>query len=391
MSSEPDPDLIVDTDTLAALCERLASEPYVTVDTEFMREKTFWPILCLVQLGGENEARAVDALADGIDLAPLFDLMANRDVLKVFHAARQDIEIFHHLSGNVPVPVFDTQVAGMVCGFGDSVSYENLVSKLARERIDKSSRFTDWSARPLSKRQLDYALSDVTHLRVVYEKLRKKLEKSGRGSWLDAEMDILTSPETYIQEPDEAWRRIKIRSGRPQMLAILKEVTAWREREAQRRDLPRNRVLRDEALLDLAGIAPRTVEDLARIRGLGRGLAEGAGGKAILEAVARGLAVPDSEAPVLPQKPDLPDGLGPVIDLLKVVLKMKCESEGVAQKLVANVADLEQIAASDDADVAALSGWRRELFGNAALAIKHSELAVTIEGKKLVLRPVSAD
>lgn len=383
-------ELITDTGALAAFCERLAGEPYVTIDTEFMREKTFWPILCLVQLGGKDEALAIDTLADGIDLAPLFELMADTKVLKVFHAARQDIEIFHHLSGHVPEPVFDTQVAGMVCGFGDSVSYENLVAKLAREQIDKSSRFTDWSARPLSARQLDYALSDVTHLRVVYEKLRRKLEASGRGSWLDAEMEILTSPETYIQAPEVAWRRVKIRSGKPKLLAILKEVAAWREREAQGRDLPRNRILRDEALLDLAGSAPQTVEQLARIRGLGRGLAEGRGGKALLEAVARGAAVAPEDAPTLPARPDLPEGLGPVIDLLKVVLKMKCEAEGVAQKLVANAADLELIAADDDADVAALRGWRRELFGEDAIAVKHGRMAVTIERRKLVLRQVAA-
>ena len=376
---------IVDSADLAGVCERFSRERYVTVDTEFMRERTFWPQLCLVQIAGADEAVAVDTLAADLDLTPVYTLLADTRVLKVFHAARQDIEIFYYRMGDVPRPIFDTQIAAMVCGFGDSVAYDTLVAKLTKNRIDKSSRFTDWSLRPLSKRQLDYALADVVHLRAVYDRLLAQLERSGRSSWLEAEMAILTDPETYRLDPEDAWRRIKIRGGRPRMLAILREVTAWREREAQRRDLPRNRVLRDEALLDIAAHAPETVEQLARTRGLGRNLAEGRQGEALLDAVARGLALPESQCPVLPGRPQLPDGLGPVVDLLKVLLKMKCEAHGVAQRLVASSGDLELIAADDDADVLALSGWRREVFGEDALAVKHGRLAITVAGKALQL------
>ena len=261
--------LITETDALARACRGLSHADYITVDTEFMRERTYWPRLCLVQIGGPDETAMIDALAPDLDLAPLFALMADTGVLKVFHAARQDIEIFHHLSGEVPAPIFDTQVAAMVCGFGDSVGYDTLVAKLAKARIDKSSRFTDWARRPLTDKQLQYALSDVTHLRVAYEKIARRLERTGRAGWLDEEMAVLTDPATYAADPDEAWRRIKTRGRDPRFFALLREVAAWREREAQRRDVPRNRVLRDEALAEIAAHAPQTVEDLSRVRGLG--------------------------------------------------------------------------------------------------------------------------
>ncbi|MDR3515004.1 MAG: ribonuclease D [Azospirillaceae bacterium] len=377
--------LITDTATLDAACAQLATADFITVDTEFMREKTFWPKLCLVQIAGPQAAFSVDPLAEGIDLAPLFRLLDDTNVLKVFHAARQDVEIFFHLSGRIPAPLFDTQVAAMVCGFGDSVGYETLIAKLTGVRIDKSSRFTDWSARPLTPRQLDYALADVVHLRPAYEKLMRRLQRNGRVSWLDEELAILTDPATYQAEPDQAWRRLKVRSDKPRFLALLKEVAAWREREAQRKDLPRSRVLRDEALLEIAAHGPRTIDDLARTRGLGRSVAEGRFGVELMAAVERGLALPDSELPTLEPRMEPPPGIAPIIELLRVLLKMVCDDNHVATKLVANAADLEAIAADDDAPVPALKGWRRDLFGEAALALKHGRLALAIADKRVTL------
>jgi ribonuclease D len=382
--------MISDTDSLRAFCRRLAEAPFVTVDTEFMRERTYWPQLCLVQLAGPDEARAVDPLAPGIDLTPLFELLADPKVLKVFHAARQDIEIFLHMSDAIPKPLFDTQVAAMVCGFGDAVGYETLVSQLARARIDKSMRFTDWSLRPLTEKQVQYALADVTHLRVAYEKLVAKLEKNGRIGWLAGEMTELTEPATYRVPFEDCWRRLKPRSTSPRFLAVLRELAAWREREAQERDLPRQRVVRDEALTEIAAHRPTTVAELARTRGLGKGLVEGRMGQAILEAVAHGLAVPEDQAPQAAERVELPRGLGPVVELLKVLLKMKCDEHGIAQKLVANSADIEAIALADDAPVASLSGWRREVFGEDALKLKHGRLGLGFctDGRRLRLVPI---
>ncbi len=382
--------MISDSPSLAAFCERLSRAEYITVDTEFMREKTYWPILCLVQVAGPDEARAIDPLAPGIDLTPLFDLLANPKILKVFHAARQDVEIFLHRAGAIPAPMFDTQVAAMVCGFGDAVGYETLVSQLARARIDKSMRFTDWSLRPLTEKQVQYALADVTHLRVAYEKLVRKLEQNGRIAWLAEEMAELTAPETYRVPFEECWRRLKPRSTSPRFLNVLRELAAWREREAQERDLPRQRVVRDETLTEIAAHHPATVAELARTRGLGKGLVEGKMGQAILEAVARGLAMPEDQAPTPPDRVELPRGLGPVVDLLKVLLKMKCDEHGVASKLVANVADIEAIAADDNANVPALHGWRRDLFGEDALLLKHGRLGLGFctDGRRLRLVPI---
>ncbi len=377
--------IISDTASLAAFCARLASEKFITVDTEFMRDKTYWPILCLVQVAGAAEAAAIDPLAEGINLTPLLELMANERVLKVFHAARQDIEIFFQLSGTVPHPLFDTQVAAMVCGFGESVSYETLAGKLAGARIDKSSRFTDWSNRPLTERQIDYALADVVHLRPVYEKLRANLERSGRGPWLDEEMEILTDPAIYRLEPEEAWRRFKPRSGNRRFLAVLRELAAWRESAAQQRDLPRSRIVRDEQLLEIAAHAPTSVAELARSRGLGKGIVEGKFGAEMLAAIGRALALPESEYPALPARRDPPPGIGPLVDLLRVLLKHRCEENGVAQKLVANSDDLEMIAADDAAPVRALTGWRFELFGRDALELKRGRLALTAGGKQIRL------
>jgi ribonuclease D len=380
--------VISDSSTLADFCGRMSTEVFVTVDTEFMRDRTYWPDLCLVQVAGAEAAAAIDPMAEGIDLAPLFELLANPQVLKVFHAARQDLEIFFIQGGRLPMPIFDSQVAAMVCGFGDSVSYETLAARLAGARIDKSFRFTDWSKRPLSDRQLTYALGDVTHLRLIYEKLSKRLHATGRERWVDEEMAVLTNPATYRLDPETAWMRLKPRSGSPKFLNVLKSVAAWRETEAQRRNLPRNRLVRDEALLEIAAQAPSTVAELSRTRTLSRGTAEGVVGEALLAAVARGLTTPLDEAPKLADRPEVPPGRGPLIDLLKVLLKLKCEAHHVAQKLVATTADLEAIACSDEAAVAALGGWRRDVFGADALALKQGRLALTAARDAIRLVPL---
>jgi len=378
--------LITKTAELIAFCNSLKGLPFVTVDTEFMRESTYWPQLCLVQVAGPDDAAAIDALAPGIDLAPLFDLMDAPETLKVFHAARQDLEIFYHLMGHVPAPLFDSQVAAMVCGFGDQVGYENLIAKLTKARIDKSSRFTDWSRRPLSDKQINYALSDVTHLRDAYRKLTKELERNGREAWLDSEMAVLQSASTYEGNPDLAYKRIKARNPKPRVAALLKELAAWREREAQRRDMPRNRILRDDALMEIAHHAPKNANDLARTRGLGDRMAKGPGGVEILKAVERALAIPESDLPKAQAKIDLPSGIGPVSDLLKVFLKMICEETGVAQKLIANSSDIDHIAAfGADAKVEAMEGWRYEMFGEAAVKLRSGEIGLAIKNKKVVL------
>jgi ribonuclease D len=380
--------VIADNRELAEFCRLQADADYVTVDTEFIRDNTYWPQLCLIQIAGPEQAAVIDPLAPGLNLAPVLALLADPRVLKVFHAARQDLEIFYHLTGKVPEPIFDTQVAAMVCGFGEQASFESLAQKLAGIAIDKSSRFTDWSHRPLSERQIRYALDDVVHLRPIYERLDRQLDKNGRAPWLSAEMAVLTDPATYRIDPAESWRRLKVRAGKPRFLAVLKELAAWREEEAQRRDLPRNRLIRDEALLEIAAHMPTTIDELARTRGLSRGTAEGKVGQGILAAVQRALAKPERDWPRPEPKPELPSGLAPLIDLLRVLLKTKCEAEGVAQKLVASAADLELIAADDDAKVPALSGWRRTLFGEDALALKHGALALTAKGKRIAIIPV---
>jgi ribonuclease D len=321
-----------------------------------------------------------------LDLSPLLDLFANEKVLKVFHAGRQDLEIFYHLAGCLPTPVFDTQVAAMVCGFGDSVGYDTLISSLTDVRIDKSSRYTDWSIRPLSNRQVEYALGDVTHLRGAYEKLKKNLDDNGRANWLTEEMAVLTAEETYYTNPGNAYLRIKARNPKPRLLAVLREVAGWRQTEAELRNLPRNRILKDEALLEIAHHVPKTSAELERTRGLGKKMADNASGQALLEAVKRGLAVPDSECPKPKINTRLPSDIGPTSELLKVLLKMKCVESGVAQKLVASSSDVDLIAAfGEDADVKAMSGWRRELFGEDALKLKGGAMALAVRNKKVAV------
>ena len=384
--------LITRTDDLARHCSAWAGAPYITIDTEFIRESTYWPRLCLVQIAGPEDGSggdeaAIDPLADGIDLQPLFDLMANPSVLKGFHAARQDLESFVKLTGFVPAPIFDTQVVAMVCGNGDQVGYETQVNKIAKASIDKSARFTDWAKRPLTDRQLSYAMADVTHLRKIYDVLSAELERAGRAEWVEEEMEILASVETYQVDPREAWRRIKSRGAKPRVLAILRELAAWRETEAQRRDMPRNRLIRDEALLELAASGPRTVEDLARTRGLSKGQAEGRMGQDRLAAVETARALNESDWPAFERRPDILPGIGPLSDLLKVLLKLRCEENAVAQKLVANASDLDVIASTEEPDIPAMKGWRRKVFGEDALALKSGHLGLAASGTAIhVLR-----
>ncbi|MFC3693782.1 ribonuclease D [Chenggangzhangella methanolivorans] len=375
--------MITDTNALKTVCARLAKAPYITVDTEFLRETTFWPKLCVVQLADAEGPEVVDALAPGIDLTPLFELMDDRNVLKVFHSGRQDIEIFHHLSGKVPHPVFDTQVAAMVLGFGDSISYDQLVARTTGGVIDKSSRFTDWSRRPLSDEQVTYAIADVTHLRDVYEKLAADLDKRGRADWVSEEMEVLTSPATYEAHPDDAWRRFASRLRKPRDLAVMIEVAAWREREAQGRDVPRSRVLKDDAIVEVATRAPRDVAALGSLRAFPRGYERSKAGQEILEAVERGLKRDPADLPALEAQRG--NGGNPAtVELLKVLLRMIAEKHAVAAKVLANTEDLERISADDDADVPALSGWRRELFGEQALKLKAGTLALGIERGRVV-------
>ena len=371
--------LITTSSDLAAFCARLARHPFVTVDTEFLRETTFWPKLCVIQLASTDEAVAVDALAPGLDLGPFFDLMIDPAVVKVFHAARQDVEIIWHLSKRIPTPLFDSQVAAMVLGYGDSISYDQLVQRTNGTQLDKTSRFTDWSKRPLSTAQIDYAIADVTHLRDIYVKLTGELEKRGRTDWVAEEMGVLTSPDTYRQEPERAWERFHNRVRKPRELAVLMEVAAWREREAQGRNVPRSRVLKDDALFDIALTGPKTPEALGAMRSIPKGWERSRDGLAVVEAVNAGLARdPRSLPPIEKHRPQT-QSQSATVELLKVLLKMVAEKHHVAAKVVATSDDLDRIAEDDEADIGALKGWRREIFGDKALALKHGRLALAIE------------
>ncbi|WP_076860301.1 ribonuclease D [Bradyrhizobium mercantei] len=376
-------DLISTTSDLAAACDRLAQHKVITVDTEFLRETTYYPLLCVVQMASADEAVVVDALAPGIDLKPFFELMSNEAVLKVFHAARQDIEIVWHLSGTIPHPIFDTQVAAMVLGYGDSIAYDQLVDRVTGHRPDKTHRFTDWSRRPLSEEQLHYAVSDVTHLREVFAALDADLRKRDRSDWVSEEMEILTSPKTYDFHPERAWERLKTRVRKPRELAVLIEVAAWREQEAQSRDVPRSRVLKDDAVGDIATHAPTSLDKLGNLRSLPKGFERSKWGADIIAAVQRGLARDQATLPKL-EKPRNNSNGAATVELLKVLLRMTSERHGVASKVIATVDDLEQIAASDQAEVGALHGWRRELFGEAALKLKHGQLALAIDKGRVV-------
>jgi ribonuclease D len=381
LSAPMDP--ITTSEALAAVCARMARHPFVTVDTEFLRETTYYPLLCVAQMATTDEAVVIDTLAPDIDLAPFFDLLANEKVVKVFHAARQDIEIVWNMAGKIPHPIFDTQVAAMVLGYGDSISYDQLVQRITGDQIDKSNRFTDWTRRPLSDAQLSYAVSDVTHLRDVYVKLSADIEKRGRTNWVDAEMEVLTSPETYRADPERAWERLKSRVRKPKDLAVLMEVAAWREREAQTRDVPRSRVLKDEVIGDIAVQHPATIEKLGHLRSLPKGFERSRWGEQIVEAVKRGLERDPKTLPRLERFKAAPNGAA-TVELLKVLLRMTAEKHGVAAKVIATVDELDRIAADDDADVPSLKGWRRELFGEKALALKHGKLALAVEKGRVI-------
>jgi len=376
-------DLITTTRDLADACDRLARHPFVTVDTEFLRETTYYPLLCVAQIASTDEAVVIDTLADGLDLKPFYQLMANERVLKVFHAARQDIEIVWHQANLVPHPIFDTQVAAMVLGYGDSISYDQLVQRITGDTLDKSHRFTDWSRRPLSPAQVSYAISDVTHLRDVYLALSADLAKRGRADWVGEEMEVLTSPETYRADPENAWERLKTRVRKPKELAILMEIAAWREREAQTRDVPRGRVLKDDVLGEIATQAPATIERLAALRSLPRGFERSKWGQDIVQAVARGLARDPKTVPAIERQRAGGNGSA-TLELLKVLLRMTSERHAVAAKVIATVDDLDRIAADDNANVPALHGWRRELFGEKALALKHGKLALAVEQNRVI-------
>jgi ribonuclease D len=376
-------DLITTTDELAAVCSRMATHPFVTVDTEFLRETTYYPLLCVAQMASPAEAVVIDALATDIDLAPFFALMANEKIIKVFHAARQDIEIVWNMAKTIPHPIVDTQVAAMVLGYGDSISYDQLVQRITGDTLDKSHRFTDWTRRPLSDAQIAYAVSDVTHLREVYLKLATDLEKQARSNWVEAEMDVLTSPETYRADPERAWERLKSRVRKPKELAILIEVAAWREREAQNRDVPRGRVIKDEVIGDIAVQAPTTIERLGHLRSLPKGFERSRWGEQIIDAVKRGIERDHKTLPRLDRFRPAANGAA-IVELLKVLLRMTAERHGVAAKVIATVDDLDRIAADDEADVPAMKGWRRELFGDKALALKHGRLALAIDKGKVV-------
>jgi ribonuclease D len=374
---------ITTTKKLTEACSRLAKYPFVTVDTEFQRETTYYPKLCIAQIASSDEAVVVDALAEGIDLTSFYALMANEQVIKVFHAARQDIEICWHAAEVIPTPLVDTQVAAMVLGYGDSISYEQLVQRITGDSLDKSHRFTDWTRRPLSEAQLSYAVSDVTHLRDVYVRLAADLEERGRIEWMKEELKVLTSPDTYRMEPEHAWERLKTRVRKPKELAILIEVAGWREHEARTRDVPRGRVLKDDVVGDIAIQAPTTMERLAGLRSLPRGFERSRWGESIIEAVKRGLERDPKTLPRLERAKPVINGQA-TVELLKVLLRMTSERHGVAAKVIATVDDLDRIAADDEADVPAMSGWRRELFGEKALALKQGRLMLAIEKNRVV-------
>ena len=377
-------DLITNTRDLAEACERLGRHPFVTVDTEFLRETTYYPLLCVVQMASAEESVVIDTLAEGLDLKPFYQLMADERVLKIFHAARQDIEIVWHQANLIPHPIFDTQVAAVVLGYGDSISYDQLVHRITGDTLDKSHRFTDWSRRPLSPAQIKYAISDVTHLRDVFAALSQDLARRGRSDWVGEEMEVLTSPDTYRADPETAWERLRTRVRKPKELAVLMEVAAWREREAQTRDVPRGRVLKDEVLGEIAMQAPTTVERLAGLRSLPRGFERSKWGQDILQAVARGLERDPKTIPRIDRQRGGGGNGAATVELLKVLLRMTSERHAVAAKVIATIDELERIAADDAADVPALHGWRRELFGEKALALKQGRLSLAIEKGRVV-------
>jgi ribonuclease D len=380
----PDPVLVTENNVLAAAIERMRGESFITIDTEFVRERTYWPELCVVQLGGANEVIVLDAQAAGLDLDLLGNLLHDPAVTKVFHAARQDLEIFLHQFGRLPEALFDTQVAAMVAGFGDQVGYDSLVASLVGGDIDKAHRFSDWSARPLSPAQIAYAAADVTYLRDVYIKLRARLEREGRLGWVAQEMAYLSDPATFRPDPETLWERLRPRTGNRRMLGVLRACAAWREREAQRVDVPRQRLLKDESLLEIAATAPRDIEALARVRGVSRGFAEGRGGAGLIAAIEIARNEPEANLPLAARK-DGPRPSPALVSLLKVLLAAKAEQHDVAPKLLASSEEIDRLAVEPEPEIPALQGWRREVFGSDALALKEGRVLLGVDGRRIKL------
>lgn len=372
---------------LQAFCAAVSTSRFITLDTEFIRERTYWPQLCLIQVAGEDGVlAAIDALAEGLDLSPFYALLDNPAIIKVFHAARQDIEIFHHLTGKIPTPLADSQVMAMACGHGEAASYESLASKIAKVSLDKSSRFTDWAARPLSPKQLAYALDDVRYLRPIYESLAAELARSGRTAWINEEMALFADPATYAPDPEQAWKKLKLKIDKPRLFTLVKALAAWREREARHQDVPRSRILRDEALLELAQHAPETVEALGKLRGLPQDFARSSKIPALLEVCRAAKACPAEALPAALQKKPLPPQLGPVLDMLKVLLRFVSEEAGVAAKLIASASDLESLALLEDvaaSPLPAMQGWRFTLFGSKVADLKSGKLGLKLEQNKV--------
>jgi len=375
--------IITTTSALEAFSKSLRERPFAAVDTEFMREKTYWPILCLIQAAGDGMEAIIDPMADGIDLSPFLEMLADKSVVKLFHAARQDVEIFHNMTGAVPAPIFDSQIAAMACGFGDQIGYEPLMRGLLGAKIDKGPRFTDWSRRPLSDAQLSYALSDVTHLRDAYPILQEKLEADGRRQWVEEEMDALLDASLYLVEPELAWKRLKLRGVRQGDLAAIMKLAEWRESEAQSRNIPRGRVIKDEAIFELARLKPTTPEELARARSVSSGFERSKSGAAILTALEAAKTVEKSTLPDIARNDRRQTPPADIVDLLKVLLKRQCERFHVAPKLIASSADIEAIALNDDADVPALKGWRRDVYGDLAVKLKRGEIALRLVNGEL--------
>ncbi len=382
--------LVTDTDTLARLCTRLSGQPYLCVDTEFMRESTYWPELCLVQLAGPDEAFALDPLAPGIDLAPLYALLLDDSLLKVMHAGGQDIEIFVNRTGRVPQPLFDTQIAAMALGMGDQVSYANLVAHFTGQQIDKGARFTDWARRPLSERQIAYAIGDVTHLSALFPRMLAKLRKTGRGEWLDEEMARLSDPTNYVVAPETAWQRLKLPNRKPEVLGRLKALAAWRETEAQDKNVPRGRIVKDETLADLAAAPPATQADLARIRGLSAAWATNAIGARLMAVLAGAEPLPEAEMPARDHRPGLSTDAALVADLLKLLLKIRAKESGVAPRLMARGDELDALAAGQRTGLALLEGWRFDQFGADALALVEGRLGFSVVNGRLRMRALEA-
>ena len=374
---------ITTTADLKAFCDKIRDQPFVAVDTEFMRETTYWPKLCLIQAAAATAEACIDPLAEGLDLEPFLEIMRDERILKVFHAARQDVEIFNNLKA-MPRPLFDTQVAGMAAGFGEQIAYDALVRQMLKIELDKSSRFTDWARRPLSDNQLTYALADVTHLAALYPMLRERLEKEGRLAWVTDEMNDLTSPANYDVEPENAWKRLRPRKNTAKYLAVYRAVAAWRERTAQTRDQPRGRILKDEAIDEIATQGPTDADGLDRLRSVPKGFSGSRFGPDLIAAILEALRDPEAYAPVIERtRHSASPAAGAVVELLKVLLKARAEESGVASKLIATVSDLEQIANDDESEVAALKGWRREAFGEDALRLKRGELALVLDGARV--------